>query len=239
MRYQEKLIEGSEGVALDSAKPSPAEMLSVLSHCLPSLYRHAYRLLGNKADAEDAVQDALLAAYKHLNQFRGDAQLSTWLTTIVINCVRMQLRKRSRHIHVSLDSRIGEDREYSLSDTLVDHRPDPEDECHKAWANTRLIESAARLSPILRRTFHLRYVDHLSVCETARVLGVPIGTVKAQTARARAKVLKSIRGAIRQGSAKRKPCSPRRPHQNNPAVTAINPEAVSLYSLTPKTSAGP
>ena len=77
MRYPEQLIEG---VAVDSAKPSLAEMLSILSHCLPSLYRYAYRLLGNKTDAEDAVQDALLAAHKHLNQFRGDAQLSTWLT---------------------------------------------------------------------------------------------------------------------------------------------------------------
>src|SRR5260370_25594271 len=79
-----------------------------LSNALPVLYRYAYRLLGNKADAEDAVQDALLAAYKHLNQFRGDAQLSTWLTMIVINCARMHLRKRSRYIHISLDSRIGE-----------------------------------------------------------------------------------------------------------------------------------
>ena len=132
MRYPEKLLEGGEGVALDASKPPPAEMLSGLSHCLPSLYRYAYRLLGNKADAEDAVQDALLAAYKHLNQFRGDAQLSTWLTTIVINCSRMHLRKRSRYIHVSLDSRIGDEREYPLSDTLVDQRPNPEDECHKA-----------------------------------------------------------------------------------------------------------
>src|ERR1017187_5639911 len=235
MQYLEKL---RDGVALNSTKASPAEMFSVLSHCLPSLYRYAYRLLGNKADAEDAVQDALLAAYKHLNQFRGDAQLSTWLTTIVINCSRMHLRKRSRYIHVSLDSRIGDEREYPLSDTLVDHRPNPEDECHKAWANARLIESAARLSPILRRTFQLRYVDHLSVSETARILGVPIGTVKAQTARARAKVLKSIRGVLHQGPAERKSCSPRRPHQNNPTVPAIKPEAASFYSLTPTTSGG-
>ena len=182
---------------------SLAEMLSVLSHCLPSLYRYAYRLLGNKADAEDAVQDALVAAFQHLNQFRGDAQLSTWLTTIVINCARMHLRKRSRYIHVSLDSRIGEEREYPLPDTLVDHRPNPEDEYHKAWANACLIESAARLSPALRRTFHLRYVDHLSVGETARVLGVPIGTVKAQTARAKAKLQKLVRGVLHTGSRSR------------------------------------
>ena len=175
-------------------------MLHVLSHGLPSLYRRAYRLLGNKADAEDAVQDALLAAFKHLNQFRGEAQLSTWLTAIVINCARMHLRKRSRYIHVSLDSRIGEDQEYPLSDILVDHRPNPEDECHRSTLNARLMKSAERLSPTLRKTFHLRYVDHLSVCETARVLGVPIGTVKAQAARAKAKLQKLVRGVLHTGS---------------------------------------
>ena len=196
----EKLIERGEGVALEPAKPSPAEMISVLSHCLPSLYRYAYKLLGNQTDAEDAVQDALLAAYKHLNQFRGDAQLSTWLTTIVINCARMQLRKRSRYTHVSLDSRIGPEQEYPLSDTLVGHRPNPEDECHNSRLNARLMESAAQLSPTLRKTFHLRFVDHLSVRETARVLGVPIGTVKAQTARAKAKLRKLVRGVLHTGS---------------------------------------
>jgi len=75
------------------------------------------------------VQDALLAACKHLNEFKADAQLSTWLTTIVINCARMHLRKQSRQTHVSLDSRIGEEQEYLLSDILVEHRPNPEEEC--------------------------------------------------------------------------------------------------------------
>jgi len=205
MRYAERLIAGGEGVALDSAKPSPAEMLSVLSNCLPSLHRYAYRFLGNQADAEDAVQDALLAAYKHLKQFRGDAQLSTWLTTIVINCARMHLRRRSRYTHVSLDSRIEDEREYSLSDILVDHRPNPEEACRRSTLNARLMKSAAQLSPILRKTFHLRFVDHLSIGETARVLGVPIGTVKAQTARAKAKLRKLVRGILhtRSGSRRR------------------------------------
>jgi RNA polymerase sigma-70 factor, ECF subfamily len=196
MRYPEKLKEGGEGVALEAAKPAPAEMLSVLSHCLPSLHRYAYRYLGNKADAEDAVQDALLAAYQHLNQFRGDAQLSTWLTSIVINCARMHLRKRSRYTHVSLDSRIGEEQEYLLSDILVDDRLNPEDECHRSMLHRRLIKSAAQLSPTLRKTFHLRFVHHLSVGETARALGVPTGTVKAQTDRAKAKLRKLVRGVL-------------------------------------------
>jgi RNA polymerase sigma-70 factor (ECF subfamily) len=199
----EKLIESGGGVALESGTLSTAQMVPVLSHGLQSLYRYAYRLLGNKPDAEDAVQDALLAAFEHLNQFRGEAQLATWLTAIVINCARMQLRKRSRYTHVSLDSRIGE-QEYLLSDTLVDHRPNPEDECHTSTLNTRLMKSAAQLSPALRRTFHLRFVDHLSIGETARVLGVPIGTVKAHTARARAKLRESIRGVLHTESRSRR-----------------------------------
>jgi RNA polymerase sigma-70 factor (ECF subfamily) len=196
MQYLEKSREGG---TTESGAPSPAQMMAVLSHRLPYLYRHAYRVLGNKADAEDAAQDALLAAFKHLNQFRGEAQLSTWLTAIVINCARMQLRKRSRYIHISLESRIGEDPEYPLSDLLVDERPNPEDECLGSTLNARLMKSAAQLSPILRKTFLLRFVDHLSICETARVLGVPPGTVKAQTARARAKLKKSIRGTLHKG----------------------------------------
>jgi RNA polymerase sigma-70 factor (ECF subfamily) len=146
------------------------------------------------------VQDALLAAFMHLNQFRGDAQLSTWLTAIVVNCARMHLRRQSRYTLVSLDSRIGEEQDYLLSDSLVDHRPNPEDECHHAALNTRLMRSAARLSPVLRKTFHLRFVDHLSIRETARILGVPTGTVKAHTARARAKLRNSMRGPLHKGS---------------------------------------
>jgi len=169
MRYPEKSNERGDGVALDSTKHSPAEMLSVVSHRLPSLHRYAYRVLENEADAEDAVQDALLAAHKHLNEFRGDAQLSTWLTTIVINCARMHLRKHSRHTQVSLHSRIGEEQEYSLSDILVEHRPNPEEECNRSMLHRRLMKSAAQLSPTLRKTFHLRFVYHLSVSETARL----------------------------------------------------------------------
>jgi len=196
MRYLEELVQGDGSIALEAGKLSSPQMQSLLSHGLPTLYRCAYRLLGNKTDAEDAVQDALLAAFKHLNQFRGNAQLSTWLTAIVLNCAKMHLRKRLRHTHVSLDSRSGEEREYPFSELLVDERPNPEDECHGSMLHRRLMKSAAQLSPTLRKTFHLRFVDQVSVSETARILGIPIGTVKARTARARAKLLKSLKGLL-------------------------------------------
>lgn len=207
MRCPEKLIESAEAIVLESEKLSPAQITPVLSHGLPSLYRSAYRLLGNKADAEDAVQDALLAGCEHLKQFRAEAQLSTWLTAIVINCARMQLRRRLRRIHVSLDSRIGEQREYLLSDTLMDERPNPEDQCNRSRLKAKLMKSAARLSPTLRRTFHLLYVDNLSVVETARRLGVPTNTVKSQLNRARVALLRAMR-VPQLGPAEGKCCSP-------------------------------
>jgi len=164
---------------------------------LPSFYWQAHRLLGNAADAEDAVQDGLLAAYTHLNQFRGQSQISTWLTTIVLNCARLQLRRRSKHPHVSLDESTEELKPVSMSEGLADHRPNPEDECGKSELSARLTQLHEQLSPTLRRTFQLRDVDGLSIRETARILGVPIGTVKAQSARARKRLKKMMRHTLR------------------------------------------
>jgi RNA polymerase sigma-70 factor, ECF subfamily len=172
------------------------ELQNVLSRRLPSFYKIAYRLLGNAADAEDAVQDAILAAYKHLEQFRGQSQMSTWLTTIVCNCARMQLRRRPRQIHVALDERIGDKQEYSVLERLADSGRTPEDECRIYELNARIRTFAAQLSPTLQRTFQLRDVDGLSISETARILRIPSGTVKAQLARARAKLKESMRRSL-------------------------------------------
>jgi RNA polymerase sigma-70 factor (ECF subfamily) len=161
------------------------QLKQILASGLPSLYRRAYRILGNAADAEDAVQDALLAAYTHLDQFRGQSQISTWLTTIVLNCARLQLRRRLRHVQVSLDECTADLQPVSVSEWLADHRPNPEDECTESELSARLTHLHSYLSPTLRRAFQLRDVDGLSIGETARILGVPTGTVKAQSARAR------------------------------------------------------
>ena len=175
------------------------EMQDVLSHRLPSLHRSAYRLLRNAADAEDAVQDALLMAYKHLDQFRGQSQMSTWLTAIVCNSARMHLRRR-RHMQVSLDDPIGIDHESPLSEQLPSPRPSPEDDCQRSEINRHLARAAARLTPTLRTTLQLRAVEGLSTLETAKVLGVASGTVKAQLSRARAK----MRGVLSQRKIRRR-----------------------------------
>jgi len=189
-------IESDQRVDVAQLESSIQQMQHVLSRGLPTFYRRAYSLLGNTADAEDAVQDALLAAYKHLNQFRGQSHMSTWLHTIVSNCARMQLRRRLRYAHVSFDSRIGEKQENSLSETIPDDRPNPEEQCHNSEVNARLRMLAAQLSPTLQRTFQLRLLDNTSICETARILGIPTGTVKAQLSRGRTKLKKLMRRSL-------------------------------------------
>lgn len=169
----------------------------ILSSDLKPLYRGAYRLLGNAADAEDAVQDALLAAYTHLDQFRGQSKMSTWLAAIVQNSARMQLRSRLRHVHIPLDEPIREVEEHSFSQRLADRRPSPEDEYRNTELGSRLTHFQAQLTPTLQKTFQLRDIDGLSIREAARILAIPHGTVKARSARARKKITKLMRGALK------------------------------------------
>ena len=173
------------------------ELDNAVSRNLPMFYKRAFRFLGNRPDAEDAVQDALLSACKHLGQFRGQAQLSTWLTTIVTNAARMQLRRRRRGSYLSLDEEQGEDG-LTFSEKLADSRPSPEEVFSTAEARDRLVEGVKQLSPKLRQAFQLRAINGLTTKEAALVLRVPQGTVKAQLARARAQLAGIIR-AKREG----------------------------------------
>jgi RNA polymerase sigma-70 factor, ECF subfamily len=177
-------------------KGAAQQLEQILTGGLPPLYRRAYRILGNAADAEDAVQDALLAAYTHLHQFRGQAQISTWITAILLNSARMQLRRRLRHVHVALEESVEELQSFPL-ERLADHRPTPEREFIESDLKARLFDLHTQLSPPLRRTFQLRDVEGRSIRETARILGVPIGTVKAQSARARKRLKELMRHSLR------------------------------------------
>jgi RNA polymerase sigma-70 factor, ECF subfamily len=168
----------------------------VLSTRLSFLYRKAYRMLGNTADAEDAVQDALLAAYAHLDQFKGQSEMSTWVTAIVLNGARLQLRRRRSHVRVPFDEPTGEKQTLQVWEQLLDHRPNPEDECQHSELSARLTHSYAQLSPTLRRTYRLRDIEGLSIGETARILKVPCGTVKARSARARKKIKELMQRAL-------------------------------------------
>jgi len=175
---------------------------SLASNDIRKFYRKAYRFLGNAHDAEDAVQDAFLSAYQHLSDFKGRAQLSTWFTSVVINSARMQLRRRRR-------SRIPVDQQFPTNDeangfleTFPDHRPGPEEVCKKSEIDKVVRHSIDQLSPTLRRAARICFLDGLNAGQAAELLGLPLGTVKAQMARARAQLTRSVRKTLGLGLAR-------------------------------------
>src|ERR1700747_991004 len=183
-------------VAVECYRRRVQELANVITSHSLRFRRIALGHLGNAADAEDAVQDAFLSALTHVDQFKGRAKMSTWLTTIVINSARMKLRRRPSQLQISLDE-TGDEQNVSLADMVSDKRPGPEESYRKRQIAETLAYATSRLSPVLRRTFQLRAVDGLSIRETACLLGVPAGTVKARLARARTRLKKAIKSSGR------------------------------------------
>ena len=164
----------------------------ILSHSLPRFRRIALRVLRNPEDAEDAVQDAMLSAHRHIAHFAGRSQMSTWITSILLNAVRMQLRRRSRRPTLSLDQ-DPEDGTRSVEEWLVDPSPTPEQTLQGRELTALLVKHIAGLSPSQRGALHLRQQRGLSIKQAAEALGVPEGTVKARLARARAELAHRFR----------------------------------------------
>jgi RNA polymerase sigma-70 factor (ECF subfamily) len=188
MQTHQPHIGDEVGASAQMLKQGIGELEDAVSRYMPVLYKTAYRYVGDPHDAEDAVQDALLSAYKHLDQFQGKARMTTWLTSIVTNSALTKLRRRPRHPHFSVDERMAEEGGYFLSDTLADARPSPENECMKSEMHRNLMQSVMRLSPILREAVQLHDLDGLPTKEVANILRVPDGTVKARVSRARSKL---------------------------------------------------
>jgi RNA polymerase sigma-70 factor (ECF subfamily) len=185
-----------EPIAVECYQSRVQELTDVITHHSARFRRIALGHLSNVADAEDAVQDALLSALTHVHQFRGQAKMSTWLTTIVINSARMKLRRRLRSVQLALDETDGQ-QDLPLENTVSDMRPGPEEAYHERESAETLAQATSRLSPTLRTTFQLRDIDGLSIRETADLLGVPTGTVKARLARARLRLREAMGKGVR------------------------------------------
>ena len=184
-----------QALAVRSYQNKAQQLTDVSVRHLARFRRIALRLLGNINDAEDAVQDALLSAFKHLDQFKGQAKMSTWLTAIVINVARMELRRRSPRGQISLHETHGE-QNLLLAEMLPDQQPNPEELCCRRELAERLANATTQLPPKWRKTFQFRYLHDLSVSETAHLLQVPDGTVKARLSRGSARLKKILRKSL-------------------------------------------
>jgi RNA polymerase sigma-70 factor, ECF subfamily len=155
------------------------------------LYRTAFRQLGNHEDAEDAVQDALLSAFRHLSQFEQRSQMSTWLVRIVINAARMRLRKRPRQAALSIDE-IGNQQGDTVWDQFADASPGPEESYRETELRELLNVQLKCLSPSFREALQLFYVDGLTAREAAQTLGITHSALKCRVNRARAQLASNL-----------------------------------------------
>lgn len=148
------------------------------------LFQTALRVLGNTEDAEDALQDGLLSAYRNLKGFEGRSQFSTWLTRIVINAALMRRRSAKARPAISLDEPPRED-ELPATERFADDGLTPEQVFENTEIREMLSENLDQLSPLLRTAFVLREVQGYSTGEAAKKLGVTENTLKARLWRAR------------------------------------------------------
>jgi RNA polymerase sigma-70 factor (ECF subfamily) len=145
---------------------------------------HLYRILGNWEDAEDVLQDSLLRAFKHLDQFRGMCSFSTWLTRIAINSALMELRRRRTRREISYD-RTDDSCGTVESWDFPDLTPGPERLCTSRETEVLLREAILRLPLCYRAVTEMYHGKECSTNEIAQDLGISAAAVKSRLYRAR------------------------------------------------------
>jgi RNA polymerase sigma-70 factor (ECF subfamily) len=148
------------------------------------VYAAALAILRNEQDAEDAVQEAMLKAFKNIRQFRAEARFSTWLIQITVNEALMRRRRGRTIVMEGIDDRRDEDSEYAPRD-FADWREIPSEALERKEVRQRLAEALATLDQKYRQVFVLRDMEHLNIQETAEALGISAASVKTRLLRAR------------------------------------------------------
>jgi len=153
---------------------------AIVRRKVESVYRTARTILGNDADAQDATQEAFVAAWRSLPRLRDADRFEAWLGRIVVNACRQQLRHRGVVREIAMP---GDPGERNLA------QPGPADATIDGLAFDRAFE---RLSIDERAILTLHHGDGLDLAEVGAILGIPTGTVKSRLLRARRALERSL-----------------------------------------------
>lgn len=161
------------------------------------LYRTARSILKDDAEAEDAVQEAYVLAYRAIDRFRGDARLSTWLTRIAVNVAirrARQLNRAAEVIELRADpTGIAEtDVEATEADMNRSAPEHPEGAALRAETRRLIEDKINGLPEAFRTVFVLRAIEELTVDETAACLGIPEATVRTRYFRAKGLIREAL-----------------------------------------------
>ena len=161
----------------------------------PLAYSLAYKVLGERGDAEEVVQDAFVKIHRALPQFRGDSSLKTWILRIVmrLSLNRRRDRARSAWFRLGLNQGTDQDGAEQLSDLPPGTTPNPESQCISGETRAIILKLVDELPDPLREALILNSFEELSYDEIARVLQVPVGTVSSRIFSARKKLLGKLR----------------------------------------------
>ena len=160
------------------------------------LYRVARSMLRNDAEAEDALQDAYLRAYRAMATFRGESSLATWLTRIVVNECMTRLRRQARRDNIVPIVALGVD--HSQEDESVPEEPSadgggrPDDALGRAELRALLERKIDELPRDFRSVFVMRALEEMSVEEVAELMRIPQATVRSRFFRARAQLREAL-----------------------------------------------
>ncbi len=153
----------------------------------------AYRVMGESAAAEDAVQDSFIKAYRSLDSFRGGS-FKSWMMRIVTNTCYDELRRRKRRPTIPLEPMTSDDEEIESPKWIMDPGESPEDFTIRAELGEAIQECLSRLSADFRMVVVLVDVQGMDYSEAAAVINSPLGTVKSRLARARRGLRDCLRG---------------------------------------------
>lgn len=188
-----RAIVREEYAFLDAAKRGDSAAFEILcKQSANTVFRVARRIMRNDEDAEDVVQESFQRAFIHLNSFNGDSQFSTWLSRIAINAALMKLRKKHRLWEVPLDE-SGEPEQPSSQIDVEDQGPNPEQLYAQKERQRILSKAMSDLTPGMRKAFELRELDERSTEETARMMGISVGAVKARLFHGRRKLRERLK----------------------------------------------
>lgn len=150
-----------------------------------AVFLAALSLVKNEPDAEEVTQEAVLKAFKNLSRFRHEAKFSTWLIQISINEAKMKLRKDRRHLYESMEDGQQNDEGDYIPKDFADWREIPSEALEQKELRKALTRALDSLPEKYRTVLILRDVQHLSITETAQVLGLSEANVKTRLCRAR------------------------------------------------------